>query len=146
MEIKLRLIGDEHAAKAADSGMMSHRGAMMMMHPMGGMIRDHRGMASARGVQFFPMSSLEPRVYTVLQVLGFVEELLVDNDPEFDLMDRARSARSSNEMRLSLLYRQGAKVRMMLGEKVDNLLGGNAVLGYRQHFDVEGDSGIVARA
>ena len=102
VEIKLQFIGDEHASTAL------------------GKPRDLT--VSAKGVQFFPMSSLEPRVYTVLQVLGFVEELLVDNDPEFDLMDRARSARSSNEMRLSLLYRQGAKVRMMLGAKVDNMV------------------------
>ena len=63
------------------------------------------------------MSTPEPAVYSVLHVFGFVEELLVDDDPEFDFMDRARSARSSNESRLSLLYRLGAIVRRQLGRQ-----------------------------
>jgi hypothetical protein len=36
-------------------------------------------------------------------------------------------------------------VRRELGKKVIEA-GGNAVLGYSSHFDVEGTSGIVARA
>ena len=36
------------------------------------------------------------------------------------------------------------KLRRQLGKKVLEL-GGNAVLGYRQHFDLEGDSAITAR-
>lgn len=106
---------------------------------------DSRFRDSSAGVVFFPMSLVEPTVYTVLQITGFVEELIVGDDPEFELMDRARSSRSSNEMRLSMLYKLGAVVRRQLGRKVLEM-GGNAVLNFRQHFDVEGDSGIVARA
>jgi len=54
-------------------------------------------------------------------------------------------ARRSNEQRQSLLYVLDANVRRQLCKKVLEL-GGNAVLGYRQHFDVEGDSGLVARS
>lgn len=48
-------------------------------------------------------------------------------------MDRARSARTSNESRLSLLYQLGSIVRRQLGKKVLEL-GGNAVLAYRQVY------------
>jgi hypothetical protein len=106
---------------------------------------ESRFRETSAGVVFFPMSLVEPTVYTVLQITGFVEELIVGDDPEFELMDRARSSRSSNEMRLSMLYKLGAVVRRQLGRKVLEM-GGNAVLNFRQHFDVEGDSGIVARA
>ncbi|CAN0477440.1 unnamed protein product [Ectocarpus sp. 8 AP-2014] len=60
-------------------------------------------------------------------------------------MDNFRQARTSNESRQSLLYKLDATVRRQLGKKVLDL-GCNAVLAYQQDFDVEGDSGIVARA
>lgn len=100
---------------------------------------------SSAGVQFFGASFLNPELYLVTRVFGFVEELLVDNDPEFEWKDQFRQARSSNESRQALLYKLDATVRRQLGLKVQEL-GGNAVLGYLQDFDIEGDSGIVARA
>ena len=106
---------------------------------------DNRFKDSSAGVYFFSMSSLEPSVYCLVHVFGFVEELVVDDDPEFEWMDKARSARSSNESRLSLLYRLGSSVRRQLGRKVLEMRA-NAVLAFRQQLDVEGDSGIVARA
>jgi len=106
---------------------------------------ENRFRESSAGVSFFHPSTLETGVFTVLQVFGLVEELVVEDDPEFALMDRARSARSSNELRLGLLYRLGSRVRRQLGRKVLEL-GGNAVLAFKQHLDIEGDSGLVARA
>ncbi|CAN0583470.1 unnamed protein product, partial [Ectocarpus sp. 12 AP-2014] len=79
------------------------------------------------------------------KVVGLVDELVVDNDPEYQWMDNFRQARTSNESRQSLLYKLDATVRRQLGKKVLDL-GCNAVLAYQQDFDVEGDSGIVARA
>lgn len=60
--------------------------------------------------------------------------------------------------RMRVLYRLSATVRKEVGKKVflhalrkthaPQVIeaGGNAVLGYMSQFDVEGDSGIVARA
>ena len=59
--------------------------------------------------------------------------------------DYFRAAKSSNDSRLRVLYRLSATVRKEVGKKVLEA-GGNAVLGYSSHFDVEGDSGIVVRA
>ncbi|KAM3569501.1 hypothetical protein VYU27_008412 [Nannochloropsis oceanica] len=100
---------------------------------------------SSIGVRFFSASVLDPEVFQVDKILGFVEELVVENDPEFEWKDQFRHSRSSNESRQTLLYRLDASVRRQLGKKVLDLKG-NALLAYQLHFDVEGDSGLVARA
>ena len=40
-----------------------------------------------------------PHAYTVLAVHGFVEELVVNDDPEYQWIDKIRSQRASNEAR-----------------------------------------------
>jgi len=101
---------------------------------------------SSAGVQLFPFSSLDPASgYSVLHVFGFVEELVVADDPEFEWKDNFRQARSSNETKQSLMYLLDSSVRRMMCKKVLEM-GGNAVLGYNHNFDVEGDSGTVARS
>lgn len=47
-----------------------------------------------------------------------MDELVVDNDPEYQWMDNFRQARTSNESRQSLLYKLDATVRRQLGKKV----------------------------
>ncbi|RHY28073.1 hypothetical protein DYB32_006283 [Aphanomyces invadans] len=116
---------------------------------------------SSAGVQFFSLSTLDPAIFTTQRVLGFVEELVVHADPEYSWSDSFRTSRKSNEYRQMLLYKLSSQVstmvsnvfsrstssleRRQVGKKALDL-GGNAVLGYRQFFDVEGDSGMVARA
>jgi len=101
--------------------------------------------SSSAGVQLFPQSLLSPNTgMVVTHVLGFVEELTVAADPDYSLVSKIRQARSSNEIRQSLLYMLDCSVRRQLCRKVLEM-GGNAVIGYCQNFDVEGDSGIVAR-
>ncbi|ETV98354.1 hypothetical protein, variant [Aphanomyces invadans] len=100
---------------------------------------------SSAGVQFFSLSTLDPAIFTTQRVLGFVEELVVHADPEYSWSDSFRTSRKSNEYRQMLLYKLSSQVSTMVGKKALDL-GGNAVLGYRQFFDVEGDSGMVARA
>lgn len=51
-------------------------------------------------------------------MVGLVDELVVDNDPEYQWMDNFRQARTSNESRQSLLYKLDATVRRQLGKKV----------------------------
>jgi hypothetical protein len=42
---------------------------------------------------------------------GFVEELIVDDDPEYHWKDNFRTSRSSNEARQYLLYKLSGYVR-----------------------------------
>ncbi|OWZ09454.1 hypothetical protein PHMEG_00017840 [Phytophthora megakarya] len=100
---------------------------------------------SSAGVQFFGLSTLDPSLYRIESMLGFVEELVVHADPEYSWSDNFRTSRRSNEHRQLLLYKLSSQVVTLVGKKALEL-GGNAVLAYKQFFDVEGDSGLVARA
>jgi hypothetical protein len=100
---------------------------------------------SSAGVQFFGLSTLDPTLYRIDTMLGFVEELVVHADPEYSWSDNFRTSRRSNEHRQLLLYKLSSQVATLVGKKAMEL-GGNAVLAYKQFFDVEGDSGLVARA
>lgn len=74
---------------------------------------------------------------------GFVEDLVVEDDPKSSWQDYFRKAnKSSNDSRLKVLYNLSAEVRRELGKKVIEA-GGNAVLAYSVQFDIEGASGIV---
>jgi hypothetical protein len=100
---------------------------------------------SSAGVRLLPFSTLdEASGFTIKHIHGFVEELLVADDPEYRWNENYRRARVSHETRQTLLYLLDASVRRRMCRTVLEM-GGNAVLGYHQNFDVEGDSGIVAR-
>ena len=100
-------------------------------------------------MQFFSGASLAPELFVVRDVLGFVADLVVDNDPEESWQDYFRksgqASKSSNESRQKVLYGLSAGVRREVGKKVLDM-GGNAVLGFGIHFDLEGTSGLVVRA
>ena len=102
---------------------------------------------SSAGVQFFSVSSLSPRAFVIQEILGWVVDLVVEDDPESSWQDYFRKAanKSSNDSRLRVLYNLSAEVRRELGKKVIDM-GGNAVLGFQTHFDLEGASGLVVRA
>ena len=103
-----------------------------------------------------PFSTLDPASgYTVSHIFGFVEELVVTSDPEFlenshntssfsNFNGNARKIKSTHETRQTLLHLLDSAVRRKMCKTVLDR-GGNAVLGYHQNFDEEGDSGIVAR-
>ena len=65
---------------------------------------------------FFFVVAYSPCIIVI--VVGLVEELVVDNDPEYQWMDNFRQARTSNESRQSLLFKLDATVRRQLGKKV----------------------------
>lgn len=92
----------------------------------------------------FSFGSVAPPNMIVTQILGFVEELLVDDDPEYDWKDQFRSSRNSNQSRQYLLYKLSAKLRREIGTKVVGL-GGNAVLGFKNHVDYESEGSLVIR-
>lgn len=81
---------------------------------------------SSAGIRFFSASALDPGVFVVECVLGFVEELVVEKDPEYEWSDSFRSARNSNESRQRLLYRLSCTLTRLIGKKVLEL-GGDAV-------------------
>lgn len=85
-----------------------------------------------------------PHGYYVHAIYGFVEELVVDDDPEYQWIDKIRTPRASNEARQTLFFKLSGELQRKIGLKALDL-GGNAVIGYSQSFDLEGESGIVAR-
>ncbi|XP_066540478.1 C2 domain-containing protein 5 isoform X4 [Hoplias malabaricus] len=104
----------------------------------------NRFRQSSCGVKFFCTTSV-PRCYRAVLVHGFVEELVVNEDPEYQWIDRIRTPRASNEARQRLISLMSGELQRKIGLKVLEM-GGNAVVGYLQCFDLEGESGLVVRA
>ncbi|KAM9754412.1 C2 domain-containing protein 5 isoform 17-T17 [Menidia menidia] len=104
----------------------------------------NRFRQSSCGVKFFCTMSI-PRGYRAATVHGFVEELVVNEDPEYQWIDRIRTPRASNEARQRLISLMSGELQRKIGLKVLEM-GGNAVVGYLQCFDLEGESGLVVRA
>uniref|UniRef100_A0A8D2ZN88 C2 domain-containing protein 5 n=1 Tax=Scophthalmus maximus TaxID=52904 RepID=A0A8D2ZN88_SCOMX len=104
----------------------------------------NRFRQSSCGVKFFCTTSI-PRCYRVAMVHGFVEELVVNEDPEYQWIDRIRTPRASNEARQRLISLMSGELQRKIGLKVLEM-GGNTVVGYLQCFDLEGESGLVVRA
>ncbi|GLG96185.1 Uncharacterized protein GBIM_03015, partial [Gryllus bimaculatus] len=95
----------------------------------------------------FRQSSCAPVIpsgYHVQVVHGFVEELVVNDDPEYQWIDKIRTPRASNEARQTLFFKLSGELQRKIGLKALDL-GGNSVIGYNQCFDLEGESGIVVR-
>ena len=101
--------------------------------------------------------------YRLLAVFGLAEELIVNDDPEFQVylptnrlaastltplpqwIDRLRPTRASNQARQNVFTSLTGQLQRQLGVKARER-GGNAVLGYRQSFDLEGETGPLACA
>ncbi|XP_060570762.1 C2 domain-containing protein 5-like [Ruditapes philippinarum] len=98
---------------------------------------------SSCGIQFFCTAEV-PSGYRLQYVHGFVEELVVNDDPEYQWIDKIRTPRSSNEARQRLFSKMSGQLARKIGLKVLEM-GGSAVIGYKQCFDLEGESGIVIR-
>eukprot|EP00742_Colponemidia_sp_Colp-10_P009518 GILJ01010381.1.p1 GENE.GILJ01010381.1~~GILJ01010381.1.p1 ORF type:complete len:364 (+),score=54.50 GILJ01010381.1:51-1094(+) len=94
---------------------------------------------SSAGVWFFCITSPpQSQCLQIETIYGFVEELLVEPDPEYHWRDAFRANRTSNEARQMLIYSACHKVRRQLGKKVLEM-GANAVIAYREDIDLEGD-------
>ena len=85
-----------------------------------------------------------PEGYRCQYINGFVEELVVNDDPEYQWIDKIRTPRASNEARQTLFMKLSGAVQRKIGLKALEL-GGNCVVGYQQKFDLEGDTGIAVR-
>ncbi|XP_068619509.1 C2 domain-containing protein 5 isoform X2 [Battus philenor] len=99
---------------------------------------------SSCGVQFFHCPMIPPG-YRATAIHGFVEELIVNDDPEYQWIDKIRTPRASNEARQVAFIKLSNQVQRLVGLKAAEL-GANAVVGYQQDFDLEGEAGVVARA
>ncbi|XP_066446865.1 C2 domain-containing protein 5 isoform X10 [Eleutherodactylus coqui] len=104
----------------------------------------NRFRQSSCGVKFFCTTSI-PKSYRAIVIHGFVEELVVNEDPEYQWIDRIRTPRASNEARQRLISLMSGELQRKIGLKVLEMRG-NAVVGYLQCFDLEGESGLVVRA
>jgi hypothetical protein len=69
-----------------------------------------------------------PQGYHAQVVHGFVEELVVNDDPEYQWIDKIRTPRASNEARQTLFFKLSGEVQRKIGLKALDL-GGNAVVG-----------------
>jgi len=95
--------------------------------------------SSSIRVKFFSISSPpQPESCDVEHLFGLVEVLKVVQDPEYHWRDLIRSSRASNNERLSVFKQISLQARRSLAKKVI-FHGGNAVLGYREQVDLEGD-------
>ncbi len=141
LSIRLQFFGDVNPFKDSAAGMYRER--CFCPH----FISSHhfvvRVWCGVKGIPCYQVSSLEG--YQIVDILGFVDELVLEFDPEYSYLDSFRSSRTSNETRQKLFYNLTSRVRRAVARKAIEL-GGNAVLGYRQLFDLEGESGITARA
>jgi len=90
---------------------------------------------SSAGILFFSATHL-PEPFPKAELLGFVEELVYEDDPEEDWADYMRSKRKSNNQRQHLFTVLSGQVRRHLGRKTMEL-DGNAVLGYNLEIDFD---------
>ncbi|XP_065349897.1 C2 domain-containing protein 5 isoform X3 [Cloeon dipterum] len=98
---------------------------------------------SSHGIKFFCTAGV-PSGLHALFIHGFVEELILTEDPEYEWLDKIRTPRATNEARQTLFFKLSGEVKRRVGLKALEM-GANAVIGYRLRFDLEGESGIVAR-
>src|SRR3989338_1895187 len=95
---------------------------------------------SSAGVQFFNVSN--PPDAEILSCCGLVSELVVKPDPEYRIVDSFRASRVSNTERQQTFSALAGKLRRRLGIRAQEM-DYNAILCYRQHFDVETSLGYI---
>lgn len=76
----------------------------------------------------FSLAQSVPEGYIAHIMQGFVEELVVNDDPEYQWIDKIRTPRASNEARQFLFSKLSGEVQRKVGLKALEL-GGNAVIG-----------------
>ena len=76
----------------------------------------------------FLLASAVPEGYKVKCINGFVEKLLINDDPEYQWIDKIRTPRASNEARQALFMKLSSTVQRKIGLMALEL-GANAVLG-----------------
>ena len=67
------------------------------------------------------------------QVLSFVEELVIEDDPEYKWIDKIRTTRASNEARQLLFLRLAASLQRKVCEKSVDKINCRYSYGHRYH-------------
>ncbi|CAH8508322.1 unnamed protein product [Heterobilharzia americana] len=98
---------------------------------------------SSLEVRFFHCCTI-PQGFVIDSLIGFIQELVMNYDPEHQWIEKIRTSRASNEARQRLFSRLSGELQRKMGLKVLNL-GGNSLIGYQLHFDLEGETGVVVR-
>ena len=101
---------------------------------------------SVQHLPLFSSSALSTNAFVVKEFYGFVEDMVVEDDPESTWKDYFRKpTKASHYQRVKSLHSLSAQVRSEIARKVFEA-GGNAVLGYKVSLDMPSSSAIVARA
>ena len=79
-------------------------------------------------IYFKLLAPVIPQGYHAQVIHGFVEELVVNDDPEYQWIDKIRTPRASNEARQTLFFKLSGEIQRKIGLKALDL-GGNAVIG-----------------
>ena len=81
---------------------------------------------SSCGVQFFNSNSIPFGYHAIIR--GFVEEMVLDDDPEHDWIDKIRRASASNEARQIAFMKLANQVQRKIGLKAISMGGEKIVL------------------
>ncbi|KRY20421.1 C2 domain-containing protein 5, partial [Trichinella patagoniensis] len=103
----------------------------------------NRFRKSSFNINVFASSAI-PVGQALINIHGFVDELITSSDPEYEWIDKIRTPRASNEVRQTLFSKIAGELTRRIGKKAAEM-GGNAIIGYSQYFDFEGELGIVIR-
>ncbi|VDN83102.1 unnamed protein product [Brugia pahangi] len=76
---------------------------------------------------------------SINDIIGLVSDIATVTDPEYEWIDRIRSPRASNEARQSIIRKSLRELAKNIAQKAHSL-GSNAVLGYHEFVDIEGDA------
>ena len=125
------------------SSLKGSRGSLKVIVKLQFIGNDNPFRDSSAGVQFFSSSTLSNNSFVIKDILGFVADLIVEDDAES--RNYFNFSYKGDNARLKALYNLSAYVRREVGKKVLEA-GGNAVLGYSSHFDFEDASCVVVRA
>ncbi|VDP33857.1 unnamed protein product [Schistosoma mattheei] len=98
----------------------------------------------SRSKQLWDPGCTIPQGFVIDSLIGFIQELVMNDDPEHQWIEKIRTSRASNEARQRLFSRLSGELQRKMGLKVLNL-GGNSLIGYQLHFDLEGETGVVVR-
>ena len=95
----------------------------------------NRFKESSGGIHLFSGAGI-PAPYTGATLVGLVDEVITEVDPDYHWTDSFRTSRSSNEASQRILHQMSCRLRRQMGRKAVEM-GGNAILAYCQWIDIE---------
>ena len=95
------------------------RGALKVTVKLQFIGNDNPFRDSSAGVHFFSTSSLSKHSFFIQEIIGFVEDLVVEDDADSSWQEFFRKGnKTSNDQRLKILHNLSAEVRRELGKTV----------------------------